>query len=123
MSDGPFKNTDTEIWRREPGDFYSPSISVTKEGAIQLHVGGTVITKSIEDWHGLADTVTGWQDISTAPKGDDEILVGWHCEHTGRFIWVKAGQIKGVWYISGSTGTVCYPTHYFTLPPAPKEEK
>lgn len=68
------------------------------------------------------DTVTGWQDISTAPEGAKDVLVGWHCEYSGRFVWVKAGLVKGVWYISGSTGTVCYPTHYFVLPPAPEKE-
>ena len=50
-------NTDREIWRRIPGDYYSPSIHVTAEGGIGIDVGGRVIVMDIEDWHRLA-----WQD-------------------------------------------------------------
>ena len=48
-----YKNTDREIWRRVPGDAYSPSIFVTESGGIGLNVGGFVIVKPIEDWFAL----------------------------------------------------------------------
>ena len=51
-------NTDVEIWRGPPdenGDtFYSPSIHVTEKGRIGINVGGTVLVKSVEDWHAAA---------------------------------------------------------------------
>jgi len=45
------ENTDTEIWRKVKGDYYSPSIHVTKSGAIGINVGGAVIVASVEKWH------------------------------------------------------------------------
>ena len=51
-------NTDTEIWRREDttgnGDFYEPSIHVTKGGSIVINVGEHVFVKPVEEWHRLA---------------------------------------------------------------------
>lgn len=46
----PSKNTDKEIWRRIPDDYYSPSIHVTQQGGIGINVGGFVVVKSIEEW-------------------------------------------------------------------------
>jgi hypothetical protein len=51
-------DTDRELWR-EPTDevgmeYYQPSIHVTKRGGIGINVGGTVIVKSLRDWHALA---------------------------------------------------------------------
>lgn len=46
------KNTDREIWRKE--DYYSPYILVTKDNGITICVGGSCITKPIEEWHKLA---------------------------------------------------------------------
>lgn len=43
-------NTDVEIWRRKPDDFYSPSIHVTESGAIGINIGGHVIIAPLEDW-------------------------------------------------------------------------
>ena len=45
------KNTDREIWRRIPKDYYSPSIHVTEQGNIGMNVGGLVIVLSVEEWH------------------------------------------------------------------------
>ena|SRR2546425_196195 len=45
------KNTDREIWRKQPGDYYSPSIHVTESGGIGMDVGGHVIVAPIERWH------------------------------------------------------------------------
>lgn len=51
--EGPFLNTDKELWRKDQ-DYYAPSIHVTKEGAIAINVGGLVIVRPVEDWHKLA---------------------------------------------------------------------
>lgn len=45
------ENTDREIWREKPDDYYAPSIHVTKEGGIGIDVGGTVIVMDVRDWH------------------------------------------------------------------------
>ena len=47
------KNEDKEIWRMAPGDFYAPSIHVTKDGHIGINVGGLVVVMPIEKWHAL----------------------------------------------------------------------
>ncbi len=55
------KNTDIEIWRKQGNDpmdtdnYYQPSIKVTIGQGIMLCVGGTCITKPIEDWFKLAN--------------------------------------------------------------------
>jgi hypothetical protein len=48
-----------EIWRRVPGDFYSPSIEAFPHDgpmgpAIRISVGGSVVTMPVEQWHYLA---------------------------------------------------------------------
>lgn len=48
------KNTDVEIWRKEPDNYYSPAIHKTIDGAIGINVGGSVIVMSVEDWHKAA---------------------------------------------------------------------
>jgi hypothetical protein len=48
------QNHDVEIWRQTPGDYYSPSIHKTKEGAIGINVGGYVYVKDVREWHRLA---------------------------------------------------------------------
>lgn len=48
-------NTDKEIWRRKPGDYYSPSIHVTEYGGIGMNCGGSVIVAPIEKWHKAAE--------------------------------------------------------------------
>ena len=52
--DGPCVNTDVEIWRERPGDFYSDSIHVTKDGMIGINCGGYVFTLPVQRWHKLA---------------------------------------------------------------------
>ena len=44
-------NTDKEIWRERPGDFYADSIHVTESGAIGMNCGGHVIVAPIRKWH------------------------------------------------------------------------
>jgi hypothetical protein len=50
---GPKVNTDREIWRETPGDFYAPSIHVTEGGGIRIDVGGMVRVKPVREWHRL----------------------------------------------------------------------
>ena len=45
------QNTDKEIWRAKPGDYYSPSIHVTKDGNVGMNVGGQVFVAPVETWH------------------------------------------------------------------------
>ena len=49
-SDEGTKNTDAEIWRKVPDDYYSPSIHVTEQGDIGINVGGYVLVSPIERW-------------------------------------------------------------------------
>jgi len=56
--DEPAQNTDKEIWRRIPGDYYSPSILVTIDGNIGINCGGEVVVQSVEKWHQL------WKDAN-----------------------------------------------------------
>jgi hypothetical protein len=44
-------NTDKEIWRKIPDDYYSPSMYVTEHGDIGINVGGHVLVAPIEQWH------------------------------------------------------------------------
>mgnify|MGYP006928376062 CR=1 FL=1 len=53
MADEPCENTDVEVWRETPGDYYSDSIFVTKSGAVGINVGGLVIVKPLRGWYGL----------------------------------------------------------------------
>jgi len=48
------ENQDKEIWRKVPGDYYSPSIHVTVSGGIGIDVGGLVIVLPVEKWHRFA---------------------------------------------------------------------
>lgn len=51
---GPAVNTDREIWRERPGDFYSDSIHVTASGSIGIDCGGLVFVMPVRGWHRLA---------------------------------------------------------------------
>jgi hypothetical protein len=64
------ENTDKEIWRRKPDDYYSPSIHVTAEGGIGMNVGGRVIVMDIEDWFLCALAKTPWPDYLKHPVED-----------------------------------------------------
>jgi len=76
---GAAKNTDKELWRRLPGDVYSPSIHVTVKGDIGIQVGGKVIVLPVEAWFRAAekhhegidprqrDTGAGWGPDGNIP--------------------------------------------------------
>jgi hypothetical protein len=77
----PCENTDKEIWRAEPGDYYSDSIHVTENGGIGINCGGIVFTKPIRQWHALAaltapSTTEGLQEaIDYAAKHSAELYI------------------------------------------------
>lgn len=56
MTDQAAANTDRELWRERPGDFYADSLHVTEGGGIGMNVGGYVIVKPLKGWHALAET-------------------------------------------------------------------
>ena len=51
----PVENTDKELWRETPNDYYSPSIFVTEQNSIGINVSGMVYVKPVEEWHRLAE--------------------------------------------------------------------
>lgn len=54
----PAQNTDRELWRERPDDYYADSIHVTTSGGIGFNCGGHVIVKPLRAWHGLAGDLT-----------------------------------------------------------------
>lgn len=47
-------NTDVELWRETPGDYYANAIFRTKGGAVGIDVGGLVYVKTLAAWHAMA---------------------------------------------------------------------
>jgi hypothetical protein len=71
------QNTDKEIWRERPDDYYADSIHVTIGGGIGLNCGGTVIVLPIRTWHCLAALSTAGSDCPALPllsANNNEIL-------------------------------------------------
>jgi hypothetical protein len=103
----PTQNTDRELWREPPGDYYAASLFVTEGGGIGMQVGGLVFVKPIRDWHQLASVTpvyTGedWAERAEAleraalrvgpPPEPEEVVKGqwvcmcgegYPCSHTG----------------------------------------
>ena len=56
---GAAKNTDRELFREksnapsDPGNYYTSSCHVTKDGALGINVGGFVRVMPLRDWHAL----------------------------------------------------------------------
>lgn len=50
----PVQNTDRELWRERPDDYYADSLHVTEGGGIGINCGGLVFVKPIREWHALA---------------------------------------------------------------------
>ncbi len=65
------QNTDREIWRKVPGDYYSPSIHVTEGGGIGINVGGFVIVKPVEWWHEMAKKELAMTEQTCACVSED----------------------------------------------------
>lgn len=51
--EGQAANTDVELWREHPGDYYADSIHVTTQGGIGINCGGTVYVLPVRTWHGM----------------------------------------------------------------------
>jgi hypothetical protein len=47
------ENTDRELWRERPGDYYSDRIFVTRSGSIGIDCGGYVIMLPVRKWFEL----------------------------------------------------------------------
>ena len=56
-------NTDKEIWRETPGDYYSNSIHATEDGNIGINVGGIVFVATIEDWHRAGHSIVREKEL------------------------------------------------------------
>lgn len=64
MNEQTAENTDKELWRENPGDYYAPSIHVTNEGWIGINVGGKVFVKDVRTWNAMAqDMVNLGQEL------------------------------------------------------------
>lgn len=50
-------NTDKELWREKPGDYYSNSIHVTEGGGVGINCGGHVIVAPIKAWHNAGELI------------------------------------------------------------------
>jgi len=62
-------NTDRELWREPPGDYYSNLIFVTEGGGIGIDVGGHVIVMQLAAWHALARPALEDPDRVDADRG------------------------------------------------------
>lgn len=51
------QNTDRELWRERPDDYYADSIHVTEYGSIGINAGGMVYVLPLREWHRLAASV------------------------------------------------------------------
>jgi hypothetical protein len=71
MADRAALNTNRELYREDTGhpagSYYEHSCFVTEDGKIGINVGGSVITKTLEDWYAI-----GLGEIVNAPS-DTEI--------------------------------------------------
>lgn len=47
------QNTDTELWRAPPGEYYADSVHITEGGGLGINCGGLVIVRPLRDWHSL----------------------------------------------------------------------
>jgi len=50
MENQAYVNTDRELWRAKPGDFYADSIFVTEGDGIGINCGGYVLVASVRAW-------------------------------------------------------------------------
>ena len=57
QDDGAKLNEDKELWREKEGDYYAPSLFVTKTGGIGMNVHGRVFVKPIQEWHKMNDII------------------------------------------------------------------
>jgi hypothetical protein len=75
MTGGFSENTDRELWRERPDDYYAPSIHVTQGGAIGINVGGAVYVKPLRAWHELAVAADAKRDLSRERKAVSGVMI------------------------------------------------
>ena len=81
-----YENTDKEIWREIPDDYYAPSIFVTAQNTIGINVGGSVHVKHVHEWHRLAHPIKELTDEEIAVIGDK-------CFRTMSYeLWVQTNE-------------------------------
>lgn len=112
--DNEKRNTDKQIWRETPGDYYSPSIHVTEGGGIGLQVSGNVIVLPVQKWMELAMQ----PKIEPCPKcGQTPDGMGgeYPCELCGQPTmhdpsYVNLSDISAIWEIlhAKNTGEIGY---------------
>lgn len=86
---GAVTNTDRELWRERPDDYYADSIHVTATGAIGINCGGTVLVLPLREWHRRALAASPEPDVRAEPTADDlaavpawfQIRVGSELDH------------------------------------------
>ena len=54
-TDGAAQNTDIELWRERPGDYYADSVFVTKSGGIGISCGGKVYVRTPRKWQAIVE--------------------------------------------------------------------
>lgn len=130
MNDTPCKNTDKEIWRKDlknkldPDNFYAPSIHVTENGKIGIHVGGVVYVAPIEEWHSLMktskrrqmmDKSDGVSKMFWAARGeDDRVMFFAHKPRKTTFMVKKDGWNGPIMHTFPAAGLI--PDGYATGP-------
>lgn len=67
-------NTDVEIWRKIPDDYYSPAIHVTDNGDIGIKVGGRVLVAPVEAWFTAGEAAFCVQEPESADNLVKKIL-------------------------------------------------
>lgn len=72
-----FQNTDREVWRETPGDFYSNSVHLTATGGLGINVGGTVYVKPPAEWHRLASGARSTAAQPVEPSAAPRRTTGW----------------------------------------------
>jgi len=48
-------NTDKELWREKPGDYYSDSIHITEHSEIGISCGGHIVAAPLRNWHKVGE--------------------------------------------------------------------
>jgi hypothetical protein len=67
--DRPKQNTDIELWRERPGDFYSDSVLLTKGGGIGIKCGGKVIVRTPRRWQATVEENDRLRDMVRTIRG------------------------------------------------------
>lgn len=69
-----FENTDRELWRERPDDYYADSVHVTEQGGIGINCGGMVYVKTPREWHAAAKIFADYARIQRVLFEFKEVL-------------------------------------------------